>query len=299
MNKSALLLGWIATAAVTSGALGIDVGSKGDDNEGLGGIAEDIEIMQRLLGKALSSHYGGKAGLARNTALGMAYQAGQSLDRANLKITNDPVSDERVAALYAIGAYQNAGLAMRSGRFDVTGYYVAGVGAMFTFKLPVSFREAEASPEGEEAEDDPWTQTEGEVRGTRHAGLRISGARLRKNMVLDESALNESIDVLLEAVGKFGLRIEGLSASDSIVLAARLEGAGVTTWTNALVLNMARGNLAAALSPGAFRVTVRIPVSAIREFADDDGDLQSLRERSEITRYRVAAGTTSGGWRTR
>ena len=70
-------------------------------------------------------------------------------------------------------------------------------------------------------------------------------------------------------------------------------------WTNELVLNTARGHFTTGLSPGAYRVTVRIPVSAIREFADGDSDLQSLRERSEITRYRVPTGTTLGGWRTR
>ena len=294
MNTRALLFGWIATVVVTSGALGFDVSGKGDEKEGLGGIAEDIEIMQRLLGKALSRHYDGNAGRAGDNALGMVPLVARALDTSAQQIAN-----ELVKARYAIGAYENAGLVSRSNRFNVTGYYVAGVGAMFTFKLPVSLREAESSPEGEEAKDDLWAQTEGEVRGTYQPGLRIGGIRLRQNMVLDESALNDSIDVLLEAVGKFGLRIEGLSTNDSIVLAARLEGAGVIAWTNELVLNAARGNLATGLSPGAYRVTVRIPVSAIREFADGDSDLRTLRQRSEITRYRVPAGTPSGGWRTR
>ena len=56
MKTRAVLFGWIATVVVTSGALGLDAREKGDDKEGLGGIAEDIEIMQRLLGKALSQH---------------------------------------------------------------------------------------------------------------------------------------------------------------------------------------------------------------------------------------------------
>ncbi len=294
MNTRVLLLGWLATVVVTSGALGFDVSGKGDETEGLGGIAEDIEIMQRLLGKALSCHYGGKAGRAGDNALSRIPWAGLALDRPDSQ-----KDDEQVALLYTIAANQRANLTMRSGRFDVTGYYVAGVGALFTFKLPVSLREAESSPEGEEAKDDLWAQTEGEVRGTHRPGLRTSGVRLRKNMVLDESALNESIDVLLEAVGKFGLRIEGLSTNDSIVLAARLEGAGAIAWANELSLNIARGRYLNALgigASGAYRVTVRIPVSAIREFEDGDSDLRTLRQRSEITRYRVPAGTHSGAF---
>ncbi len=43
-------------------------------------------------------------------------------------------------------------------------------------------------------------------------------------------------------------------------------------------------------------MTVRIPVSAIREFEDGDSDLRTLRQRSEITRYRVPASKASGGY---
>ena len=246
MNTRALLIGWIATVVVTSGALGFDVSGKGDEKEGLGGIAEDIEIMQRLLGKALSRHYGGKAGRAGDNTLNLVPWARSALDP-----TGSKTKDEEVALLYALSANQRARLVSRSNRFNVTGYYVAGVGALFTFKLPVSLKEAESSPEREEAKDDLWAQTEGEVRGTHQPGLRIGGVRTRKNMVLDESALDESIDVLLEAVGKFGLRIEGLSTNDSIVLAARLEGAGVIAWTNELLLNTARGHFTTGLSPRA------------------------------------------------
>jgi len=297
MNTRVLLLGWLATVVVTSGALGFDVSGKGDETEGLGGIAEDIEIMQRLLGKALSRHYGGNAGRPGDNALNLVPWARSALDP-----TGSKTKDDEVALLYAITASQHARLLSRSTRFNVTGYYIAGVGALFTFNLPISLREVESSPEGEESRNDPWTQTEGEVRGTHHAGPRLLGTWSRKKMTLDETALRESIDVLLEAVGKFGLRIEGLSTGDSIVLAARLEGAGVVTWTNELWLDKARGRYLNALgigASGAYRVTVRIPVSAIREFEDGDSDLRTLRQRSEITRYRVPASSTSGGWRTR
>ena len=285
MNGKVFVCAWMVTFAAASVTLGLDVDAEDRKGNELDAIAEDIEVMQRLLGKALSRHYGAKADAGEETVLGSLPQFGRFSDAR--KSQGD---EDHLLAWYHSLAASNFSIARQTKTFAVAGYYVPGSGAFFTLSLPASVTEADPSPEQDKVKDDLWSQTEGEVRGTNRHYAWIHGAEPTKTVVLDEGALNETVDVLLEAVAKYGSRIEGLSAGDSIVLAARVQPEGARAWANATLFAAYAAPCGTVAGPGSYRVIIQIPVSAVRDFSNDKIDLNTLRQRSEITRYQVCSG---------
>jgi hypothetical protein len=268
-----------------------DAGGKPPD---LAAMAEDIEIMQRVIDKTLQSHFG-DARLVLGNML-REIDAGEEDDEEAQDAPADELTSIRDlprALAYGRLAYSYA----LAGGYDVVGYYVPRKGAIFTLAFPAAVRPLDEDEDDTPAKDDLWGQTEGEVRGTRPRDALgfATGGPLRE-FTVDDEALEATIAKLIGAIGKYGGRIEQLASDDSIILAARVTAqspsdlaSGILTGTYTML----------HVDVSKYRLIIEVPVSAIRAYDANRIDIESLIECARVTRYPAheSSGTTrfSGG----
>jgi hypothetical protein len=262
-------------------------------------MAEDIEIMQHILGKALKERFSQsqRDGDGRTPELTLPEDLVQ-IDLFNRIGRVEPEGDlATTSLLYELGR-RGADAApwahVRPSDFDVQGFYIPGTGVVYTLKFParVKVKEVEAEQEGDDPAEDDWVQIEREVRGT---GTRIiwdTGAgETRKRYALDEDDLGATIHALLEAIGKYGARIEQLGGDEAVTLAARVTGRSVLSRIPPFVLVPDILPIL-EIDVAKRRVIIKVPAAAIRDFSSGKIDLKALEDRAEITRYQTQSTRT-------
>ena len=236
-------------------------------------MAEDIEIMQQIIGKTLRQDFAGDgAQAALLNAFGMPWA------------TTKYKKGDKLSSLTFYLAAQDYQSLSSFDRFNVEGFYVPGTGAVFTLDLPAATKEVELKDQ--EDKPDLWDEIEGKVRGSKtEATYFPPGKKPKTRTTIDHEALDEAIDLLVKTVGEYGSRIEQLTVGESIILAARTS-ARRPWYTPEKLLEATYSRLyisAQGIRP--HRVIIKVPVRAIRDFEKGELDLHMLKESSEITKY--------------
>jgi hypothetical protein len=174
---------------------------------------------------------------------------------------------------------------VRSTQFHLVGYYIPGTGVLYTLDLPADTKQVDVQ-EGEH-ELDLWQEIEGRLRGGRTDELSfVQEAKCKRHTVIDHEALDRTVALLVRTLGEYGSRIEQLSMGESITLAARVRARNLMSYAVPL-LATSYGLLSQdAQDLKSHRVIVNVPVRAIRDFESGRIDLDTLKERAEITKYR-------------
>lgn len=265
-----------------------------DDDFDFATMAEDIEVMQRVLGKALAEHYSAGRPLANAAALNAWKRLATGRPPAEGKGDQDAASTMR---LYGLATQYMTQTALHTPNLNIAGYYVPGVGVVFTLDLPVATKKVDVEP-AETPKSDLWDQSEGELRGaTSNETLWFAGQAKKRAIALDDEALDKAVGVLIKTVGRYGSRIEQLSQGESIIIAARVSGR-TTLASNDRNLIATYNLVTGWAGQGGLseRLIVNVPVAALRSFAGGKLDRSELRERAEITRYRAPAAKPALRW---
>lgn len=265
----------------------------GDAETDYTAVAEDIEIMQRILQKALQTHLAGRVTWFGAPKKDDTWTTVPGDDR------RDTATDDLSAAhLYALGAHHFP-RAAASRDFNMRGYYVPGTGVLYTLEFTAQTRQAAETEDEdrEQVQDDLWKQIEGEVRGGRRPVTSPKGdffaEAKTQRYEIDPDDLNSTIEVLIKTVGQYAPRIECLGAEDFVILAAHVEPWNPLDTALQFELGFAY-HVTIRLSP-AYRVIIKIPVAAIEDYERGKANLETLVNRCDITRYPCRAqGATAG-----
>jgi hypothetical protein len=263
-------------------------GQTGKTEIDIAAMAEDIEIMQRIINTTLQHHFGeDQTPSVQGGHVDMPPDAGTSETREEGR----PHAMRTDCTTCHKSYYTTEGFFGHGGPIhdlNVVGYYVPGTGAVFTLDLPAATKEVQAAV-SPESKPDLWE----EIQGRLHAGKTGVPSRFReekkpkKQVEIDQDALDRTINVLVGAVGEYGSRIEQLSTGESIILAARVNaGYSLSGGDTGLALaGVLFDQLRQARQP--YRVIIEVPVSAVREFDKNTIDRETLRDLAEITKYRA------------
>jgi hypothetical protein len=242
----------------------------------LAAMAEDIQIMQRVIARTLQDHLEeeGTAATSADPGVLLAKMA-------------DEEDAERASALslYA-AAGSTAQLWTRSLDLDVMGYYVPGTGVVFTLKLPVPVKEVDVAEE--DSKPDLWKQIESQVRGTGSPTIRLGRPpKPVKHVTLDAGALDRAVDALVKTVGEYGARIEQLGGDESIILTARVRMQPSRPSAEKLLATTYTVLYQWIPQATADRVIIKVPVADARAFREGQVDLTAFKERCRIVKYRA------------
>ncbi len=267
-------------AALLTGPAAAQSGRNGEEID-VRAIAEDIEIMERIIGKALAKHFADAA-----------KKADESEPENITAVLEDSSRVATAEAFYALTLASGARQARRSD-FKVEGFYVPGVGAMFTLNLPTLLEEVDPPKEEDKSTGDLWTEAEDELRGKASASAWLVRSRStqahRRKYAVDQEDLDSHLDTLFRTIGKYGSRIEQLGAGDAIVLAIRVKGRtptgkGVNLATSYRhLLFTSTGSRTTS-----DRVVVRIPMSAVKTYESGRSGLRDIKQASDVAQYRAA-----------
>jgi hypothetical protein len=274
MERSRILLATgilLSTAFLATG--------RAEDGSGVDydAMAEDIEIMRRVLRKALTEHHA-------PTDRDKAPEPEESL---NKKLTTPGAVEDSALLFYTMATKESA---QTRPNYRLEGFYVPGTGALYTLNLPVAVSVAD----GEDAlsEHDLWTQTRAELN--HRDGVRLwSTQRSQIEWEIDSTRYRETLRVLIETIGRYAGRMEQLASDEAVVVVARLQyspPADAHVGDHLLLGSY----FAASGQSTAQRVVVRVPVSAIRDFDADRLEVDELVRRCDIITYNNRGGGASG-----
>ena len=267
--------------ALLTGPAAAQPARDGEEPTGFAAVAEDIEVMERIIGKALAKHFADAA-----------KKADDSEPENMTAVLEDPSRVATAEAFYAL-TLASGGRQTRRSDFNVEGFYVPGVGAMFTLNLPTLLEEVDPPKEEDKSTGDLWTEAEDELRGKTSGaawGVQtpLTKARRRKYAV-DQEDLDSHLDTLFRTIGKYGSRIEQLGAGDAIVLAIRVKGrtptgkgAGLAGSYRQLLFTSTGSRTTSD------RVVVRIPMSAVKTYESGRSGLSDIKQASDVAQYRAA-----------
>lgn len=254
-------------------------------------MAKDVRIMERVLDQALNQHL-----RKSEEELSEDRSAAAAVAEVEAEMALDPESTnaKRAAELYAVLANSNARLARSSVRTNIDGYYIPGTGVIYTLDVPVYLKRK--GPDAEEpATSDLWNQAENELHEKAAQSLWYRPSRVqREQIIVDEVGLNQTLNVLIDTIAEYGSRIEQLSASESIILAARVKGRAPKVGGGGAAAEVLRLQYMGAANSSR-RVIVNVPVAVVREFAGGKVTREGCRERVEVTQYQAHAGGDSSG----
>jgi hypothetical protein len=189
------------------------------DDDPLGNVAEEVEIMRLVLARAINRQFRASAAAALPG----------SPDRTTFEAANAEEADE--AFRTAIAAY-NLTLARRQFTSHTRGFYAEDVGAIFSTEVQAPVRPVRDPREPEVEEPDEWDAAADEVRSGGTGGLlgnadspwRTLTTKRAESVAweIDPSCVEYAVDCVLEVLGKHGLRIASLPDDESIVVALRL-----------------------------------------------------------------------------
>ncbi len=251
---------------------------RGDEFES---VTEDIEIMKRVLAKALDEHFAALSGTDRKS---------EQPDNAESPAESGSPVDRIADVLHRAYRAGNRGLWANSyytRALNIEGYYAPGVGVIFTLNLPVGIKYADLPEAKPDPARDEWDEIEDVVRNPKSVSDLLVRANTRtKRPIVDRDDLDRSIEVLLNTIGRYGSRIERLQEkAEPIIIAARVNP---VRWQVASAeLKVAHNYLFAGGPATAHRLVIRISADAMRLYKGGGLDGGKLRERAEVTFYRA------------
>ena len=276
--------------ALLTGTAAAQPARDGEEPTGFDAVAEDIEVMERIIGKALAKHFADAA-----------KKADESDPEKIADVLQDPSRVATAEAFYTLNLASGLRQSRRSD-FNVEGFYVPGVGAMFTLNLPTLLEEVDPPKEEDKSTGDLWTEAEDELRGKASGAAwstrtQFTKARRRKYAV-DQEDLDRHLDTLFRTIGKYGSRIEQLGAGDAIVLAIRVKGRMPTGKGSSLTTSYRQLLFTSTGSrTTGDRVVVRIPMSAVKTYESGRSGLSDIKQASDVAQYRAAgSGSSTTYW---
>jgi hypothetical protein len=252
---------------VGAAALADDTGRNGIDLEAM---SEDIEVMARILTKAVGANYqritGQPAGLPRITI-------GDKDEDADDVTTQ--FLDARGNVDLALSHYALA-LGGTAPDLNIRGFYVPDSGVVFAMDIAVRTALATES-EDEDAADDMWKMTEKEVRkGESYVPRPTKESRGRT--VLDPQAVELAAETLVKAVAKHGSNMDQLHPGEAITLAVRFRA------STAVPFQPDRWFFT-AFKAARRRVVIQVPVETIHDFAAGRIDPEDVVSSCRVTKY--------------
>jgi hypothetical protein len=252
-------------------------------------MREDVEVMRRLLSKALTKQTDTNGAYWLNTRpVGGGHGSGGGGGTGGGTTAAGGLGGDS-KDVYQL--YDSLALLDGTLRSQAQGFYVPQTGAVFSLVLSAPVKEVaekESRREKTAKADDEWDRTRQEVRGGGSGGTAALGkVELRgRKWALDSEAIESAIDAVLGVIAEHGRKIRELESSDAIVVALRFEpmqGAwqseGGSSPENLFSYVEQR-------SAPAQCVVVRVPVAVLDENKDRKIDREALRDpRVQIVRY--------------
>jgi hypothetical protein len=239
-------------------------------------MAEDLEIMGRILSKSIAANSQAIAGAALGTWVAPFVHLAPRIEvEDGDKSIQTVVLGEDGAELDSARALFSAYSSWASD-LNVRGFYVPDSGALFTLEV-MTRTSVVTETQDEDAPADLWADVERQVR---RGDAQLAGVskKLRKKAVLDPHAVDLVVESLLTAVAKHGAHIEQLAPPETVTVAVRLK-------PSRTALFGAVDDWAASVTCAPLRVVIQVPVEAIQAHADGTADLDEVKERSRITKY--------------
>jgi hypothetical protein len=174
---------------------------------------------------------------------------------------------------------------------ETRGFLARGLGAIYTTEVSVPVRRRDAAA-GAEGERDLWEDALDERGGRRDVFFGDAAAwQGGGRVVLDEAAIDRVVRAAIDAIGRYGSRIDGLADDDVIVVAMHFRGHGFA--------EMLGESIRGWLGAGTLRETrvVELPLAEIRRYAAGAYDLDKLAQRAVVTAYGTGSASVSGGAR--
>ncbi len=265
-------------------------------------ISEDMEIMERILNKSLQEHY------AELRAAQVKAQQEANDDADDQTPDEDDTAAAGTAPSNALGGFYrtagsnydslisyNNGYIASSANFNFDNYYIPSAGVVYTLDFSVAVKEEE-QPEAEVKDDEPeldeeenlWRETESQVRNnpsnTAQILARTYNLEEREpdpTYVIDQAALDNTVDVIINAIGKYGAKIDDLSQGESIIIVAKVSGS-----LNSINVerNPIRWRYLHADTPRQ-RLVLSFPVAELKKVAAGQLDVEDLKNRIGISMY--------------
>jgi hypothetical protein len=259
----------VAAMFVGTAGPGAAAGADAIDESGFdyAAMAEDIEVMGRILTKSLRARYEKISGTAHPFVSNTLGDTGDS-------------SGKHVELALDSYRYAVAGLDSTPD-LNMRGFYVPGSGLLFALDISARTTMVEESPE-KEPQADLWEETEQEVRSGKARVLPVSEEPQQKR-IIDPGAVDMTVDKLLTALAQHGSKVDQLDSDDSITLAIRFRPSQSIVWGSSATL-FALGS-AATSHAAPQRVIIQVPLATIRDHAGGRKDLETFKQRARITKY--------------
>ncbi|UCE59958.1 MAG: hypothetical protein JSU63_21250 [Phycisphaerales bacterium] len=295
MRKTLFAL--VAVAVINGTLAHAAVGTERDSELDYAAMAEDIEIMQRILGKALQDHFNAKKLDSDEAAL----EALPVIANVIGKVEGSVLESSVMTRQYALGIndylrylprHQIAlSAATLPSNFNIEGFYVPGTGVMYTIKFSTQLKKETLVEDEDRESEDLWNAVKTEIRGDHPRVVwNIGSTSTRTRYVLDEDDLDRTVEVLLKTVGDYGSKMTQLTSNESIFLVANVEGRIPSSWiVPYVVTDIPAALLTSRAHMAKYHLIIRIPVGAIRDYDSGAIDLTTLKNKSEVTRYEVNA----------
>lgn len=231
-----------------------------------GEIKKDIEIMRRVLEKALNSHFGIKDTVKKTHS------------------TQDGTKEMAFPAVLD-------GKEPRT-RYKSEGIYVPGSGPVFTLQVYVNTKTVNMKDK-DQAPEDVWEETEKEMRPA--MAREVIQAERTKTVILDPVSVNSVIDLMMRTVAQHGKRIKHIHEEKWITVITHFKGIkpDISLFLETDVEARVKGNslrilpflLKGERTKGACEeVIFQIPVSSLIRFKEQI-DLSAVKQSSRILKY--------------
>lgn len=183
-------------------------------------LKEDIEIMRRVIIKALGQYVEdqgwGNVEHKKNLNEYFGYEDETEYD--------DDTDNPFYKAKSAYDAYTYTwGGSLFQESFGSRGIYVPGSGAVFTFEVDIPAKSDDVDEESEEEEeDDLWSETEKEYKQKHITNLFTQNKQ--RTWTLEPGAREEVIRLLVGTVARHGYKIEALGEDEMVTIILKLNG---------------------------------------------------------------------------
>ncbi len=181
-----------------------------------------------------------------------------------------------------------------SANFNFDRFYIPATGVVYTLDFSVPVKEEEKPEQDEtdteaetDAQDDLWQQTEDAVRTGTTSSQRLlaqtynSEPEEKITYIIDEEALGETVDVIVNAIGKYGSKIDDLDQNESIIVVAQVTGSlrSINVTNNPIKWRYLHADTPRQ------RLILNFPVSELQAVAAGRLDLDDLKDRVSIAMY--------------
>ncbi len=242
-----------------------DTGHNGVD---YAAMSEDIDVMARILTKAVGAKYQQISG--QPVGFPLIEVEGEDKD------SNDMTLQLRTGKVGAAYSQYALAAAISAPDLNIRGFYVPQSGVVFA--LDISVRTALVTESGDKTSpEDEWQRTEREVRKG-ETFVTPPSKESQRRAVVNPEAVELAAETLMKAVAKHGSNMEQLYPGETITLAVRFRA------STAVPFEPERWFFT-AFKAAPRRVVIQIPVEAIHDYAAGKIDPEGVVRRSQVTKY--------------